>query len=468
MWERCQIGVSHVVFEGEHMAQKKILAAASVAALALALAGCGSSGSSAGSGGDNSIKVVYLDDGSTAMTTYMNSVTTDFKAAHPDVTVDLQPIKASESDFYTKVALMNRQASTAPDVIWEDSFQVKADASAGFLEPLDPYLAKWQDWPKFIDAGRAGGMGEDGKQYGVPIGTDTQGLWYNKALLKKAGVAVPWQPKTWQDVLDAASAVKRTSPDVTPMNLYASKVGAEATSVRGVQVLLSGTGDSLYTDGKWVTSSRGLTSTLGFIRSVYDGGLGLPNQTTSDPNYGNIPPTLLKSGKLAIDADGSWISSNWAAGGSSPWPEWSSTLGVAKWPTETGAAPGATSMSGGWTMAMGAKSEAKDSAFAYISTAADQKHALDYAVGLSNIPVRSDVADDPSYAKSSPTANFFSSLVAVTHFRPSIAVYPQISDQLAVAADAVSQGGETPEAAVAAYGEAVKGIAGADSTTTQP
>ena len=35
-----------------------------------------------------------------------------------------------------------------------------------------------------------------------------------------------------------------------------------------VVVLLSGTGDSLYADGKWVTGSSGLTSTLGFIIGV--------------------------------------------------------------------------------------------------------------------------------------------------------------------------------------------------------
>lgn len=446
------------------MKHKRTLAAAGLVITTVAmLTGC--SGGAARS--SDSIKVVYLDDGNTAMTTYMNEVTKDFKSAHPKANVDLEPIKATEADFYTKVALMNRSASTAPDVIWEDTFQVKADASAGYLEPLDPYLAKWSDWSEFIKAGRAGGQGADGKQYGVPVGTDTQGLWYSKALLTKAGISLPWQPKTWQDVLDAAKQIKAKVPGVTPINIYASKVGAEATSVRGVQTLLSGTGDSLYTDGKWVTSSPGLTNTLAFIKSVYADGLGPSNQTTSDPNYGNIPPTMLQKGTLAIDADGSWISNNWASGGSSPWPQWSSDLGVAAWPTENGQAPGTTSMSGGWTFAMGSKSAAKSLAFDYITTATDKQNALRYAIGLSNIPVRSDVASDPTYLKSNPTASFFSSLVQVTHFRPAIAAYPQVSNQLAIAADTVSTNGQSVASATKAYATAVQQIVGPDKTTTE-
>ena len=32
---------------------------------------------------------------------------------------------------------MNRSASTAPDVLYEDTFLIKSDAEAGYLAPLD-------------------------------------------------------------------------------------------------------------------------------------------------------------------------------------------------------------------------------------------------------------------------------------------------------------------------------------------
>jgi multiple sugar transport system substrate-binding protein len=52
------------------------------------------------------------------------------------------------------------------------------------------------------------------------MGTDTRGLWYNKNLLAKAGIKLPWQPKTWADVVRAAAAVKKADPGVIPINIY--------------------------------------------------------------------------------------------------------------------------------------------------------------------------------------------------------------------------------------------------------
>lgn len=447
------------------MRPKKLFTAAGVAVVAaLALAGC--AGGGAGSG-PRALQVVFIDEGNASLSAYMRSVAADYERAHPDQPVDLIPVKATEADYYTKVALMNHTPSTAPDVIWEDTFQVKADASAGYLEPLDARLAKWPDWKQFVPAGRAGGRGTDGHQYGVPAGTDMQALWYSKALLKKAGVQLPWRPRSWADVLAAARAVKKTSPDVTPLNVYDSKVGAEATSVRGVQTLLAGTGDALYAKGRWVTRSPGLSQTLGFLSTAYKQGLLLDDQTTSDPNYSNIPATLLRSGDLAIDADGSFISNAWVKGGDDPWPQWSSALGVAATPTRTGAKPGTTSMSGGWTWAVGSRSPIKDAAFDWITTATSKAGALRYALSQSNIPVRADAAKDPRYTGSNPTATFFSSLIPVTNFRPAIATYPQVSNELSGAADAVTQGGLSPAQAIDQYDRAVRDIVGGSAVTSE-
>jgi multiple sugar transport system substrate-binding protein len=60
--------------------------------------------------------------------------------------VKLEPIVASEGDYYTKIDLMMRSASTAPDVVKEDSFLVGSDATAGYITPLDKYLAAWPEY----------------------------------------------------------------------------------------------------------------------------------------------------------------------------------------------------------------------------------------------------------------------------------------------------------------------------------
>ena len=53
----------------------------------------------------------------------------------------------------------------------------------------------------------------------------------------------------------------------------------------------------------------------------------------------------------------------------------------------------------------------------------------------------------------------------VTNFRPATSDYPQVSNEIMVAMEAVMTGQQTPEEAAAAYDEAVVGIVGDENTT---
>jgi len=165
-------------------------------AAALALTACSSSSSSGGSGG-KTLKVAYVKFGNEIQVdAHMQKVKAQFEAAHPGITVKLDPIAAAENDYYTKIDLMMGSGSTAPDVVYEDTFLINSDIKAGYLSPLDTYLATWSDWSQFPDTAKAAARGIDGKTYGVPMVTDTRALYYNKALLAKAGIAMPWPPKS--------------------------------------------------------------------------------------------------------------------------------------------------------------------------------------------------------------------------------------------------------------------------------
>ena len=97
-------------------------------------------------------------------------------------------------------------------------------------------------------------------------------IWYNKTLFSSAGLPEPWQPKTWQDLLTAAQAVKDKLPDVIPINVYAGTGVGEAASMQGFEMLLYGTaGGTLYDteSQKWVVGSQNFNDALGFPASVY-------------------------------------------------------------------------------------------------------------------------------------------------------------------------------------------------------
>jgi len=429
--------------------------------------GSPSGGASGGGAAATTIKVVYQKTASfTAADDLMQKVKTEYEAANPGVTVQLDPITAEADQYYTKLALMEGSPATAPDVIYEDTFQVRSDAAAGYLLPIDDYLAKWSDWSQFSDGAKQAGLGDDGKTYGVSMGSDTRGIYYNKTIFQKVGLPTDWQPKTWADVLSAAETVKAKDPSVAPLNIFASKAAGEATTMQGFEMLLYGTNNQLMDtqSSKWLTGSQGFKDSLSFIQQLFSKKLVPSMDVALDANLQSIVSTqLLPQGKVAMAIDGSWLPGGWMTGPNA-WPQWNTTLGVAKMPTQNGQAPGAVSMSGGWLLSVGADTKAPQAAFNFVATALNKDNSLAYDIANSQIAVRQDVASDPSYLNTNPTAKFFSDLMSVTHFRPATPDYPQISQAIQVACESVATGQATPDQAAATYDQSLISIVGQDKT----
>lgn len=437
-----------------------------VAALSIGLAGCSGGGGGEDSA-DGTIRVAYQKTSAfTAMDELMKKAKKEYEAANAGTTIELVPIEAEQDQYFTKLALMNGSPDTAPDVIYEDTFQIRSDAAAGYLQPIDDYVADWDGWSLYYDGAKQAGLGDDGKTYGVSLGTDTRGLYFNKQLFAAAGLPDDWAPKSWDDVVDAARVVKSSNPDVIPFNIYASKALGEATSMQGFEMLLYGTGDELYdtSSNKWVTGSEGFLDSLSFYKTVADEGLGPDPADALDATWAaKVGNELLPQGKIAIALDGSWLPSNWISGDNA-WPEWEDTMGLAAMPTQDGGGDGFTSMSGGWTLALGANADDPDTAFDFITQALTPENALMYHQKAGQIAVRSDVAENQEYLDYNPSFEFFSSLVKYTHFRPATPDYPQISSNITVATESVYTGQAAPKDAQAQYDQALIGIVGEENT----
>ncbi|MFD8043138.1 sugar ABC transporter substrate-binding protein [Streptomyces sp. WAC 05379] len=436
--------------------------------LALTLAAAGTlTACGGGSGSDpDTVKVSYkqsMDNSIKVMDTYLADIKKQFEKANPGKKVEFVPIKAPDSEYYTKLQQMLRSPKTAPDLVYEDTFLINSDITSGYLKPLDPYLAKWQDWNQFIDTAQAAAEGEDGKTYGVPDGTDTRGLWFSKDVFKKAGLPADWQPKTWNDVLDAARTIKEKVPGVIPLNVYTGKPVGEAATMQTFEMLLygtnDGTADPLYDKSakKWVAGSKGFKDSLSFVETVYKEKLGPEVSDALDPNVGTrIRGEWLPKGKLGIALDGSWLPQDWLPGSGHEWPEWSEELGLAAMPTQNGQAPGKVSMSGGWTWSIPAKAGNPDLAFEFIKTMQTKANAQKWYIANSGIAVRKDVADDPSYTDAQPGIKFFTDLVASTHYRPAFPAYPKVSTAVQEAMEGVTTGDMSVEDAAKGYDEELK------------
>ncbi len=145
---------------------------ATIAAVTLTLGGCTAADDDSG---DQTVTVVYAKtDSFTVLDTLLNTAKDEFEAAHDGVTVELQPITATDDDYKTRLQLSLGSADTAPDVFYEDTFNVRSDVEAGYLLNLDDHLADWDDWSLFDEGGKKAGQGEDGSIYALPLGTDTR------------------------------------------------------------------------------------------------------------------------------------------------------------------------------------------------------------------------------------------------------------------------------------------------------
>jgi multiple sugar transport system substrate-binding protein len=424
------------------------------------------SGCSASSEDKNTITVAYEripNNNVRTMDDYLALVKGQFEKANPGKHIKLLPITAAENDYYTKIEQMMRSPKTAPDLVYEDTFLINSDIKAGYLRPIDDYLADWPSWNQFLPTAKSAARGQDGRTYGVPDGTDTRALWFNKDIFKKAGLPANWQPKTWNDILSAARTIKAKVPGVIPMNVYTGKAPGEASVMQGFEMLAYGAGaDPLYDPStkKWVENSKGFTDALNFVKTVYQDKLGPNISDALDPNAPTVAATeWIPSGKLAIDLDGTWLGNNWIKTSVKPWPQWSTVMGTTAMPTENGQAPGAVSMSGGWTWSVPAKAQHASLAWDFVKTMQSEKNAVEYDRRSANLAVRKDVAADPAYLGSMPGVAYNTSLEKFTHYRPTLPVYPQVSTAIGEAMEAVCTGQATTAAAEKNYDQELSSIA---------
>ncbi|MFK4223330.1 extracellular solute-binding protein [Streptomyces sp. NPDC019890] len=425
------------------------------------LTACGSgSGSSA-----DTVKVAYnrsTDNNIRFKDQFLESMKKQFEKDHPGKKVKLVPIQAPDNDYATKAQQMMRSSKTAPDLVYEDTFRINSDIKAGYLKPLDDYIGTWAVWSQFADTAKAAAKAEDGRTYGIPDGTDTRGLWFNKEIFAKAGLPANWQPRSWAEILTAARTIKQKVPGVIPLNVYTGKGVGEAAVMQGFEMLAYGTGaDPLYDPAakKWVTGSKGFRDALDFVRTVYAQKLGPDVSDALDPNVNTrVATEFLPEGKLAIALDGSWMGQNWVNKGPKAWPDWEQKLGRAPMPTQNGQAPGKVSMSGGWTWAIPQKSKNADLAWEFIKTMQTRANAVEWTIVDAQIAVRKDVAADPRYLRSMPGIDFFTGLVQYTHYRPALPVYPQVSSAIGEAMEKVTTGDASAKDAAKAYDDQLKTI----------
>lgn len=180
-------------------------AVAALAALTMALSACsGETAPSGDAGGGDAIdtsqasgEVTYWLWDNNQKPAYQQCADA-FTAANPNVTVKIT--QYAWDDYWTGVT-NGFVAGTAPDVFTNHLSKYPEFVTQGQLVALDETLAKDGVKTDIYQKGLADlWVGQDGKRYGLPKDFDTVAIFYNKALVKDAGVAesdlaaLTWNP----------------------------------------------------------------------------------------------------------------------------------------------------------------------------------------------------------------------------------------------------------------------------------
>jgi multiple sugar transport system substrate-binding protein len=394
--------------------QKKMTAGVIVGALVISSGVYGATPSQAAvldSSGSSTLSVLYSNNyvfNSDALATkWWNGIAAQWAKLYPNVHLKLLGTGGTDTDEMNKAAVLFRDPSQTPDVIQLPTTYVGEFSGSGYLASLNQYVDKappsfWTNMPAGVKAMSTIG----GQVYAINAGNNDSGILYNKTMFTKAGIALPWKPKTWADVLSAAEKIKAAEPSVYPLWLAAGVEAGPTNVLQGSGNLIDGsTNPTMYDTktGKWVVNSPGLTATLQFYKTLYSKGLGAPTSQLFRTDSVGQPPLLMQQGKLAIAIGSNWYPTVWAQSNSSaPWAAAPKDVGVAPIPTENGQGPGAASTLGGWVFSVTKASKNQTAAWNFIKLASSNENQLNTAIWSGFVPPDPSVGDLPAFVNYAP------------------------------------------------------------------
>jgi len=368
----------------------------------------------------------YVFDTTGLASQFYNQVKKQFEQEHPGVTVQFVPVPGSYNDIISKLSLMYRNTANAPDVAEMPSGQIGLFASSGYLAPLNTYLKTTSWWKNFPAVVQSEGT-FSGTTYAVDQGENVSAMLYNVKMFKKAGIALPWKPKTMADVLTAAKKIKAAIPNVAPLWLEGSTGSGAGGALQGVNNLIVGTTTpTIYdaTNKKWVVDSPGIRQALLFYTQVYGAHLGASATDLFSPNALTVPLTLFQQGKLAMAVGSNFYTGNWTKFISAPyWAQAASTMAVTPIPTWSGQGTGVASTLGGWDFAVAAASKHKTLAFQLINLMENEKFSIDSANWAGFVSPSKSYWNLPSYTNFAPAQKLFAQILPSATLTPTGADY---------------------------------------------
>ncbi|HIE9294682.1 TPA: extracellular solute-binding protein [Klebsiella variicola subsp. variicola] len=362
----------------------------------------------------------------------IRAMTSDFEKQHPDVKVNLEfvPYEA----LHDKIVAARGAGGNGYDVVLFDAIWPAEFSRFDLLQDVSSRIAA--DEREKIFPGAMNTVVYQGKTLGMPWILDTKYLYYNKAMLDKAGIKTP--PASWQQVIDDAKVLK--DKGIVKYPLVWSWSQAEAL-VCDYTTLVSGFGGSFYQNGKLDFSTPASLKAVTLMKTSLDQGLSNP----ASREY------LEEDVRKAFSNGDAAFALNWTymynMANDPKQSKVAGDVGIVPAPGDTPDKPGA--VNGSMGLGIAKASQHPEEAWQYIHYLTSQPVQDKYA--KLSLPVWKASYQDPAVAKGQE------SLIAaadkslnVMLSRPETADYSRLSNTLQQQLQSVLQGKATPDVALKA------------------
>jgi multiple sugar transport system substrate-binding protein len=198
----------------------------------------------------------------------IRNMTTAFEQANPGIKVNLEFV-AYEA-LHDKIVAAQGAGGSGYDVVLYDVIWPAEFAKHGFLTDVTSRIPA-DETAKVFD-GAWSTVSYDDKRWGMPWILDTKYLFYNKEMLKKAGIAAP--PKTWDELAQQAKILK--DKGIVQFPIVWSWAQAEAL-ICDYATLVDAYKGSFFQDGKPVFDQDGALKAIQYMDQSLREGLTNPN-----------------------------------------------------------------------------------------------------------------------------------------------------------------------------------------------
>jgi len=354
----------------------------------------------------------------------VKTAATDFNASQSQYVLNIRNLAFTDFNQQVTTAIAGGQT---PDLMIVDNPDNARYAAAGALADLSDYVKAWGQGDQFL-SGPWNSTIWQGKNYGIPLGSNTVVLWINTDMAKAAGLDPANPPKTWTD-----------------FETWAQKMTDPAKGIYGTALLAKKDETGTFLFLPWVLQNGGTLAKLDSPESIAALAFwtdlvkkGYAPKTAVTDGFAEIY-TQFTTGKAAMMISGTWNVATIKK--DAPTLNWEvATLPYTKQP--------ASSLGGeNWVMFNSAKQ--KDGAWAFLKFVTDVSYGTKLTDCMGYIPSRKDVlAQVASKSANDPTMQVFLKQMESAQARGPLPNWSDVSAFIQEAMQEALTGQKTPDQAM--------------------